>query len=97
LAKGIKEYRNFNTLHAVYEFMTMCVQRMYPDAEWKCMMERNPNKVFFQMVTPSNIPYEILLVNNGKSLWGQKKRQKNKPVMEGEKKERQPAIHLWRR
>jgi hypothetical protein len=51
-------------------------------------MEQNPNKVFFQMVTPSNIAYVISLAKNGKSLWDQKKRQKNNPGMEGEKKER---------
>jgi hypothetical protein len=79
---------NSNTLHVVYEFMAMYVQRIYPDAEWKCKMEQNPNKVFFQMVTPSNIAYVISLVKDGKSLWDQKKRQKNNSEMEGEKKER---------
>jgi hypothetical protein len=79
---------NSNTLHVVYEFMTTYVQRIYPDAVRKCKMEQNPNVVFFQMVTPSNIAYVILLVKNGKSLWYQKKRQKNNPGMGGDKKER---------
>ncbi len=51
-------------------------------------MEGNPNKVFFQMVTPRGIRYVMLLVKNGKSLWDQQNRQKNNPGMEGEKKER---------
>jgi hypothetical protein len=79
---------NSNTLHLIYEFMTMYVQRIYPDTEWKSKMEQNPNKAFVQMVTPRNIVCVILLVKNGKSLWDQKKRQKNNPGMEGEKKER---------
>jgi hypothetical protein len=34
LAEGIEECMNSNTLHVVYEFMTMYVQRIYPpDAE----------------------------------------------------------------
>ncbi len=36
-------------------------------------MEQSMNIVFYQMVTPSNIAYVILLVKNGKSLWDQKK------------------------
>jgi hypothetical protein len=51
-------------------------------------MEQNPNKVFFRIVTPSKIMYVILLAKNGKSLGDQKKRQKNNPGMEGEKKQR---------
>jgi hypothetical protein len=88
LAERIEEYMNSNTLHVVYEFMTMYEQRIYPDAVWKRKMEQNPNKVFFQMVTPSNIVYVIFFKKNGKSLWDQKKRQKNNPGMEGGKKER---------
>jgi hypothetical protein len=87
-AEGIEEYMNLNTHHVVYEFMTTYVQRIYPDTVWKCNMEQSPNIVFFQMVTPSNIAYVILLVKNGKSLWDQKKRQMNNPGMGGEKKER---------
>ncbi len=68
LVEGIKEYMNSNTLHVVYEFMTIYVQRIYPDAVWKCKMEQSPNIVFFLMVTPSNIAYVISLVKNGKSL-----------------------------
>jgi hypothetical protein len=68
--------------------MTMYVQRIYPDAEWKCKMEQDPNNIFFQMVTPSNIAYVISLVKKGKSLWDQKEKQKYNPRMEGEKKER---------
>jgi hypothetical protein len=68
LEEGIEEYMNSNTLHVVYEFMTMYVQKIYPDTVWKrSKMERNPNVVFFQMVTPSDIVYMILLMKNGKS------------------------------
>ncbi len=46
------------------------------------------------MVTPSNIAYVISLVENGKSLWDQTKREKNNPGMGGEKKERPLFTHL---
>jgi hypothetical protein len=87
LAEGTDKYMNSNKLH-VYEFMTMYVQRIYPDSVWKRKLEQNPNIVFFQMVTLSDIAYVILLVKNGKLSWGQKKRQMDNPGMGGEKKER---------
>jgi hypothetical protein len=60
LAEGIEEYMNSNTLHVVYQFMTMYVRRIYPDAVWKRKMEQNPNVVFFQMVAPSNIACDFI-------------------------------------
>ncbi len=86
LAERIEEYMNSNTPHVVYEFMTIFVQRIYPDTVWKRKMELSLSIVCFQMVTPSNIVYVIMLVKNGKSLCDQKKSQKNNPGIGGRRK-----------
>ena len=57
----------------VYEFFTRYVRRIRPDTHWKRTMKSNVNKVFFQLVTPSDIAFVISLLKNGMPVWDRKK------------------------
>ncbi len=56
-----------------YEFFMKYVWCIHPDTHWKRTMKINPNKVFFQLVTPSDIAFVILLLKNGMPVWNRKK------------------------
>ena len=60
-------------LPEVYEFFTRYVRRIHPDTHWKRTMKINANKVFFQLVTPSDIAFVISLLKNGMPVWKRKK------------------------
>jgi hypothetical protein len=60
-------------LPVVYEFFTQYVWRIHPDTHWKRTMKNNANKFFFQLITPSNIAFVILLLKNGIPVWNKKK------------------------
>ena len=60
-------------LTEVYEFFTRYVRRIRPDTHWKRTMKSNVNKVFFQLVTPSDIAFVISLLKNGMPVWDRKK------------------------
>ena len=57
----------------MYEFFTRYVRRIRPDTHWKRTMKSNVNKVFFQLVTPSDIAFVISLLKNGMPVWDRKK------------------------
>ena len=60
-------------MHEVYEFFTRYVRRIHPDTHWKKAMKMNPNVVWFQLITPSDVAFVILLVENGMPVWNKKK------------------------
>ena len=60
-------------LTEVYKFFTRYVRRIHPDTHWKRTMKINVNKVFFQLVTPSDIAFVISLIKNGMPVWNRKK------------------------
>ena len=60
-------------LPEVYKFFTKYVWRIHPDTHWKRTMKINPNKVFFQLVTPSDIAFVISLLKNEMPVWNRKK------------------------
>jgi hypothetical protein len=60
-------------LPEVYEFFTKYVRHIHSDTHWKRTMKINPNKVFFQLVTPSDIAFIISLLKNGMPVWNRKK------------------------
>ncbi len=47
--------------------------RIHPDTHWKKAMKMNPNVVWFQLITPSDVAFVILLVENGMPVWNKKK------------------------
>jgi hypothetical protein len=57
----------------VYEFFTKYVRRIHPYTYWKKSMNMSPNVFWFQLVTPSNIAFVILLLKNGSPVWNKKK------------------------
>ncbi len=57
----------------VYEFFTRYVRRVHLDTHWKRAMKNNANKVFFLLVTSSNIAFVISLLKNGTPVWNRKK------------------------
>jgi hypothetical protein len=56
----------------IYEFFTRYVRRIHPDTHWKRAMKMNPNTVWFQLITPSNIAFVISLMKNGMPVWKRK-------------------------
>ena len=41
--------------------------------KWKKAMKMNPNVIWFQLITPSNIAFVISLLKNGMPSWNKKK------------------------
>ncbi len=66
MAKGLQGFMSNNHddesqgLTEVYKFFTSYVRQIHPD--WKRTMKSNVNKVFFQLVTPSDIFFVISLL-----------------------------------
>ena len=56
----------------IYEFFTRYVRRIHLDTHWKRAMKMNPNKLWFQLITPSNIAFVIFLMKNGMPVWKRK-------------------------
>ena len=56
----------------IYEFFTRYVRRIHPDTHWKRAMKMNPNTVWFQLITPSDIAFVISLMKNGMPVWKRK-------------------------
>ena len=56
----------------IYEFFTRYVRRIHPDTHWKRAMKMNPNVVWFQLITPSDIAFVISLMKNGMPMWKRK-------------------------
>jgi len=56
----------------IYEFFTRYVRRIHPDTHWKRDMKMNPNKLWFQLITPSDIAFVISLMKNGMPVWKRK-------------------------
>ena len=69
----LKKPQEHPGLHEVYEFFTRYVRRIHPDTHWKKAMKMNPNVVWFQLITPSDVAFVILLVENGMPVWNKKK------------------------
>lgn len=60
-------------LPQLYEFFVKYVRRIKADNHWKRTMKTNVNKVFFQLITPSDIAYITSVIKNGKPVWNKKK------------------------
>jgi hypothetical protein len=60
-------------LPEVYEFFRKYVRCIHSDTHWKRTMKITPNKVCFQLVTPSDIAFVISLLKNGMPVWNRKK------------------------
>ena len=71
--ESIVEDQEHSGLHEVYKFFTRYVRRIHPDTHWKKAMKMNPNVIWFQLITPSDIAFVILLVKNGMPVWNKKK------------------------
>ena len=82
-AEGLKSFMNNEEtvdddeersegLIRIYEFFTKYVRRIYPDTHWKRAMKMNPNVIWFQLITPSDIAFVISLVKNGMPVWRRK-------------------------
>ena len=56
----------------IYEFFTRYVRRIHPDTHWKRTMKANPNIVWFQLITPSDIAFVISMLKNGMPVWKRK-------------------------
>ena len=92
-------------LSEVYEFFTGYLRRIHPDTHWKRTMKKNANQVFFQLITPSDIAFVILLLKNGMPVWNRKKvlfetdemmKTKAKPLfMSGEGQKRRFGKTTW--
>ena len=53
----------------MYEFFTKYI---HPDTHWKRAMKMHPNKIWFQLITPSDIAFVISLLKNGLPMWKKK-------------------------
>ena len=56
----------------IYEFFTRNVRRIHPDTHWKRATKMNPNVVWFQLITPSDIAFVISLMKKGMPVWKRK-------------------------
>ena len=56
-------------LVTMLEFFTRYVRRIHPDTHWKRAMKMNPNVVWFQLITPSDIAFVISMMKNGMPVW----------------------------
>jgi len=57
----------------IYEFFTRyIIRRIHPDTRWKRAMKMNPNRIWFQLITPSNIAFVISLIKSGMPVWKRK-------------------------
>ena len=56
---GISEYIQNDTMNAVYEFVAKYFSMLYSDSYITNKLIRNPGKIIFQIITPSDISYPI--------------------------------------
>ena len=69
--EGLHRFIECKSLHPVFNFVCQYVQRLHSD-QWITKTLKNcPGASFFQIITPSNIAYVILLVNNCQEMWDQ--------------------------
>ena len=92
-------------MHEVYKFFTRYVRRIHPDKHWKKAMKMNPTVIWFQLITPSDIAFVILLIKNRMPVWNKKKvlfdveesrKMKAKPLFtSGKSKKRSFGRTMW--
>ena len=80
-------------LPEVYEFFTRYVRRIHPDTHWKRTMKINANIVFFQLITPSDIAFVILL----KWYAGMEQEEDSVRKRTNEKDKSKTSVHVRRR
>ncbi len=66
---GIKTFIKNDNFHKLIVFITLYVQRFYSDAHLQKCMKKYVNRVFLELITPSDIAYMLALIKNGKGVW----------------------------
>jgi hypothetical protein len=83
---GIKTYITKNNFDELFKFITLYVQRLYSDPHLQKCLQKNVNRIFLEMISPSDIAYVLALIKNGKGGWDQDLRMAQHPHGGGEKK-----------
>jgi hypothetical protein len=83
---GIKTFIKNDNFHKLFEFITLYVQRFYSDVHLQKCMKKYFNRVFLELISPSDIAYMLALIKNGKGVWDQDVRMVVNPCGGGEKK-----------
>jgi hypothetical protein len=83
---GIKTFIENDNFHKLFEFITLYIQRFYSDAHLQKCMKKYANRVFLELISPSDIAYVLALIKNGKGVWNQDVRMAANPHGGGEKK-----------
>ena len=75
-----------DNFHKLFEFITLYIQRFYSDAHLRKCMKKFVNRVFLELISPSDIAYMLALIKNGKGVWDQDVKMAANPHGSGEKK-----------
>jgi hypothetical protein len=65
---GIKTFIENGNFHKLFEFITLYVQIFYSDAHLQKFMKKYVNRVFLEIISPSDIAYLLALIKNGKGV-----------------------------
>jgi hypothetical protein len=68
---GIQTFIDNNSFGELFKFITIYVRRLYSDAYLQKKMKTYYNKIFSELITPSDIANIIALIKNGKGMWDQ--------------------------
>ncbi len=83
---GIETFIENDNSHELFEFIILYAQRIYSDVHLQKCMKKYVNRVFLELISPSDIAYKLALIKNGKGVWDQDERMAANPHGSGEKK-----------
>ncbi len=65
---GIERFIENENFHNPFQFITLYVRRFYFDAHLRECMKKYFNRVFLELISPSDIAYVLALIKNGKGV-----------------------------
>jgi hypothetical protein len=83
---GLEMFIKNDNFHKLFKFVTLYVQRFYSDAHLQKCMKKYVNRVFLELISPSDISYVLALIKNGKGVWDKNVRIAANPHGSGKKK-----------
>jgi hypothetical protein len=82
----IETFTENDNFHELFKFITLYVQRLYSDKHLQKWMKNYVNRVFLELISPSDIAYVLVLIKNDKGAWDQDVRMVANPHGSGEMK-----------
>jgi hypothetical protein len=99
--EGINEFVRNDSLDLVFSFVCNYVHKLYSDKHLTKVLKMSPGTTIFQVLTPSDIAYVVVVLKNGKEMWdnkeeGNKGSKKARPLFtSGKGTKRSYGITLW--